>query len=402
MSKFKLFTGCASAALFIAVSTGNTFAQNQTITVVDQGGADILQSTTNNNSVSNSADISVDNISPTGRGVSVGASAVGAQSAVAGTFINEVTTISVGDIDQTTVQRDTVGGQSIPEISNVATVAVGNINGNGASVQISSAGSVSAVSASYVNSSGDVTIDDIDQDTRNNPFPSFGGGVRTNGDIDNNGTIGIGGHGATLSISSIGAASSVSISGIGKRQGGSSLDDVTIGEVNQVTVNRGTVTTNHNGGTGNGSGVISVTNGISGNGASIGVSASGAVSAVGISSVNNSTTNRDITVDDVTQTTASRGQITNRGGTINVGSISGTGAGVSISATGAASQVAVSSINDAQVGDVNLGQISQTSTNYGYVSNTGTITTGNVTGAGASVSVGAVGAASAVSFSAVK
>jgi hypothetical protein len=238
--------------------------------------------------------------------------------------------------------------------------------------------------------------------------------------IENFGTVQlfggkISGDGASVSISATGAASSVSASFIGAPE----FDEVSIadyghwaGSINQVTTNKADVT-NANlpalsyhgyGHYGYGHSGMDVGR-ISGDGASVSVGATGAVSSVSVSSIGNTPehSHQDTDIGNVNQTTTNKGTILNYGGKISTGTISGDGASVSIAATGAASAVSVSSIADCQpLGHVDIGNVSQTTQNYAPVTNIGQISTRALTGNGSSVSVSAVGAASAVSISAIK
>jgi hypothetical protein len=212
----------------------------------------------------------------------------------------------------------------------------------------------------------------------------------------------ISGNGSSLSISATGAVSSGSASFVNAPE----FDSVTVGvsgsneTVEQDTTNIGNITN-----TNNNNSVIDAGN-VSGHGASVSVSATGAASALSVSSIANYDVGQDqnITIGEIDQDTYNRGTILNNGGSLETDNISGKGASVSVSGSGAISAVSVSSILDAQqLGDVNvIDDISQTTTNSGNVTNVGNVTTGALTGNGASVSVSALGAASSVSFSSIK
>jgi hypothetical protein len=239
----------------------------------------------------------------------------------------------------------------------------------------------------------DLTIDDVDQTTAN--FANIG----NYGDIDHFGGS-IGGNGASLSISATGAVSSLSVSGINAPE----VDSISIGvgeTIFQSTLNNGNVLNTH----GFDTQVVSGT--VSGDGASVSVSATGGASAISVSSIHNQERSfgTDISFGGIQQSTKNFGTINNQGGSITTGNITGDGASVSIGASGAVSSVSVSSVVDANMIDSVAfnADIVQTTTNYNAatINNTGTVQVGNLTGHGASASVSAIGAASAVSYSAI-
>lgn len=199
-----------------------------------------------------------------------------------------------------------------------------------------------------------------------------------------------------------------------------------MGNVVQETTNKATVVTEHQGSYNADPstlpGLLKIGN-ITGDGASVSVSATGAVASVSLTSINN--TGAGVTPDadfgNITQKVVNQGDVstvadfhpgtgpTEADSVITTGTISGTAASASISATGAIAAVSVASINDTQgLGSTVTGDITQTATSSGAVSNmgadtgTGVINTGALTGAGTSASVSATGAAASVSFSAVK
>jgi hypothetical protein len=241
-----------------------------------------------------------------------------------------------------------------------------------------------------------LTIDDVNQTTTNNA------NVTNNGDIDH-GYNAISGNGASLSVSAAGAVSSLSVSSINSPE----FDKIDVGTFNDIeiiqqeTTNNGNIRNNHNNNELIGSGTVS------GDGASVSVSATGGASAVSLSSINNQggTWGAEVDYGGIQQTTTNSGTITNNGGRIETGNITGDGASASIGASGAVSSVSVSSIVDGhQLNDVAYNaDINQTTTNYGggTIQNTGTVQVGNLAGQGVSASVSAIGAASAVSFSTI-
>lgn len=240
-----------------------------------------------------------------------------------------------------------------------------------------------------------LTTDNIIQNTSNDAK------VTNNGEIKQEGMIS--GDGASVSISAAGAVSSASVSSINAPEFNSiSLGtNSKTGNLQQNTRNTGNVTN-----TNLTSGGILEPGGISGDGASVSVSATGSASAVSVSRINNPDTYRNVDIEfgGITQNTYNGGTIQNNGGTILTDKICGDGSSASIGASGAVSSVSISSIADEQqLGKIAVTRdINQSTTNAASVTNTGVIQTGALTGQGASVSVSAIGAASAVSFSAIK
>lgn len=237
-----------------------------------------------------------------------------------------------------------------------------------------------------------MTVGDVTQTTKNTNRVSNNGGVTVSG---------IHGDGSSASVSATGAASAVSIQSInGHYSGGGKLK---VGDVKQTTKNYGTVT---NRGT-----ISGYATGVSGDGASASVSATGAQSAVGISRIGGSYAPTKNKIGSVKQKTSNHANVTNTGTILNTrnglaSGLSGNGSSVAVSATGAASVVSASSINTGGADKISIarrGRIKQTTTNNSdYVVNNGFVpgsTRGNLSGHGASASVSATGAASSVSVS---
>ncbi|MEJ0005120.1 MAG: hypothetical protein WDM77_01695 [Steroidobacteraceae bacterium] len=143
-----------------------------------------------------------------------------------------------------------------------------------------------------------------------------------------------------------------------------------------------------------------------GQGASVSVGATGAVASVSFSSLADSNAYNPGTVGatlPVTNTFISQG-VSNEGFVSNVASIftgdlTGNGASVSASATGAVGSFSISGNNVSFAGG-NFGSVGQTVDESGSnVINTAAINVGNLSGAGASVSGGATGAVASVSYS---
>ena len=276
-----------------------------------------------------------------------------------------------------------------------------SISGDGASLSISATGAVSSLSVSSIHGS---EFDTIEVGTNGSSFPanlfqstSNYGGVTNN--HTGNWLIDIGlvdGDGASASVSATGGVSSISVSSINTPGTYWTNSDTSFGSIKQETWNAGTVS--NNGG--------SIWAGeIKGIGASLSIGATGAVSSVSMSGIADSDTFDTIHAKSISQGTTNyyNASITN-GGSITAGDISGVGASASVSASGAVSSVSVSNIGGAsQFDHVHFqNNITQTTTNYAPVTNSGTVQVGALTGNGASASVSAVGAVSAVSYSSIK
>lgn len=141
---------------------------------------------------------------------------------------------------------------------------------------------------------------------------------------------------------------------------------------------------------------------IYGHGNSANISASGASAVISVNSILNDDSSRpSVTTSDIKQLSVNKARVEN-GGKITTGNIIGHGNSVSISASGATSAIAVTSINDTRVASLSTGKITQVAVNTDNVSNGGTILAGKITGNGNSVSIGASGATAGISVSITK
>jgi len=272
------------------------------------------------------------------------------------------------------------------------------VTGDGAASPFKGTGASAAVAETFINLTGNFTVGDITQDTSQN------GDVTVDGSIEGPGAVGVTGLGASVSISTTGAASSAGSTFIG------STGTTTFGNVDQTTAASGNVRT----GTDvnlteiRGSGGFPV----SGAGASVAISTTGAVSSVALTGIQQDQ-NAAQSVGDVTQDTTKSGGRTQSGifngfnSIEQVGDVGGTGASVSISATGAQSSVSVTQIESTNTSaqDTTVGNVNQTSVNSGPSNNgvqigavgIGGSTPVTISGDGASVSASVTGAASSVS-----
>ena len=152
---------------------------------------------------------------------------------------------------------------------------------------------------------------------------------------------------------------------------------------------------------------------VSGPGASASASATGASAAVAVTSIQGTTDVKvkgtrtskqaisSITVGTINQTSINNAAVTNNGWVTGYRrlrpDVTGPGATVSTGATGAATVVSLTSINDTKFPTVRVGKINQTAVNNSYVTNNGHVQVGKVSGAGAFAGTSAIGASAVVS-----
>lgn len=385
-------TGAASAVSLSGISATPTGAQS--IGNVTQ----ITSQQATDGGIKNSGQISyLSGLS--GHGASANVSATGAASAVSISQIRADGTLNttVGDV----IQATTMGSGGVTNTGRVIQSLGNGLTGDAASVSISATGAISSLAASYVNSSPRSTteIGSVTQITTKGPGSVINSGWITSGSSKPV----LSGDGASISISATGAASIVGSSFINSGE----FRSLSVDSISQRTENSSDVSNSNVVQYGSTGPATIDTGAISGNAASVAVGATGAVSSVSLTSVNNksglSSAPLNLNMGPITQTSINSGSITNNGGSISTGAISGKAASIGINATGAASSVNISNINDARpIGATNIGKITQTAVNTGPITNVGSITTAGISGNGASVSVSAAGAVAAVSFSAIK
>lgn len=403
-------TGAASA---VSLQSVNGVASGLKI-------GDVKQDTTNRGKVDNDGVIKGTATGVSGHGASASVAATGAQSAVSTSRIGgsdaAIETV-VGSVEQKTKNSGDVSNEGV--ILNTADGLADGLSGNGSSVSVSATGASSAVSASSINTGGSEKISiassgSVMQKTRNN-----GSQVSNYGYIPGSATAELSGDGSAVSISATGAASSVSISRIASAP----LDTATVGNIHQETTNRADVTNKHAGipfGGASASGTTTLAD-ITGHGASASISATGAASAANYVSIAAAkAVPNSISIGDVMQRASNSGRIVNSGPTeqasstsgtsssitdvfraagLSVGKLSGTGTSVTIGATGAASSVSISKIDDASSTGTTLGNVTQGASNSGFVLNFGGIFAGSLIGNGSSVSISSTGAVASVSYS---
>ena len=178
----------------------------------------------------------------------------------------------------------------------------------------------------------------------------------------NPGGAGVTGDGVSLSVSTTGAASTVSVLGIAADFVGPAGG---FGNVNQTATNTGSVTTPDPspGSTISIGSTGGATNALSGSGVSVSIGATGAVSAFGITGIGGGSLS-SISVGNITQNSSSSvGAVSNAGTIANTGLSSGAGNSLSVSATGAAASVSATFIETSFSGP-SFGNINQTATKF--------------------------------------
>ncbi len=387
----------------------------------------VRQTTTNYGYIGNDGYISGYASGVSGAGASASVSATGAQSAVSASRIGGnyySTRTKIRSVRQNTTNYGNVSNRGT--ILNTYYGLYSGLSGNGSSVSVSATGAASAVAVSSINTGGSDTVS-IGRRGRINQTTTNGGWY-----VDNRGFIpgsrwgDLSGHGASASVSATGAASSVSVSRIESAP----MRSVRIGRVNQRTTNHADVTNQHAGRRYRSryyTGTMTLGD-LSGTGSSASISATGAASAVSYSSIEQHYSSRDsLSIRNVHQSTKNTGDVQNSGPTehrryrvyrpyygsgirfvsrympagLHVGDLTGNGVSASISATGAASSVGVSKINDASSTRTSIGYVAQGTFNTGDINNYGKVYAGSLWGNGASVSVSATGAVSSVSYSVI-
>ncbi len=338
--------------------------------------------------------------------------------------------------------------QSAPPIVNQAATNNGVVANSGD--ERLGTGAMGAGASASVGATGAATATAVTGINQNFSAPSSFGTVTqgatntTSASVTNDGTVAIGerrlvapapssvGQGGSLSVGASGAASSVSMSGIGTPATGWVAPST--GSISQTSVNNADdqagvaqvgVSVRNTGTIDGSAGGLSV-----GQGGSVNISATGAAASVGVSAVGPGTFSAPGT-GTITQK-ATNEVLPNKGiasiantGTINLGGagkgdLTGDGASVAVGASGAVTSIGLSFIGATAVSGSNalpgagggfgnltgsgttMGNISQTSTNtWMTIDNQAAVTVGDVAGEGASVSARATGALASVSIAQV-
>ncbi|MEW6451464.1 MAG: hypothetical protein AB1490_12480 [Pseudomonadota bacterium] len=329
-----------------------------------------------------------------GMGASASVSAGGAQSSVSLSAMGATTFTgtSFGTITQAPNNAPSGG------VFNTLTaggISLGALSGDGASASTSATGAAASVSLSYIDTTNwsPTQIVSIFQNPQNNAI-----NVSNNRSGNSGITAGvISGDGASVRSTAAGAFAGVSYSTIGSSAAAGPTGQ-TLGNVGQLVTSTGNVYSD---------GVFTATS-LTGVGSAIVASAVGAGASFAVSSIGDtstaSLTTAATTVIPITQQVANTGTNITNFGQVSVGAISGNGAAVSMSATGAQASVSVSAINTTAfttpwataLQTVSNGSVG----NPAAVNNNSTgVTTGNLSGHGSSVSVGATGAVASIGYS---
>ena len=398
-----------------ALSIGGIGATPNSTAFSTVSTGDVVQSTSNSGAVSTGQIVNnPNNVTPAGHttgstiradGVTVSVTSTGAASSVSGSFLGA----SDGGVDIGNISQSTGGYGAIynwGEIENS-----GFNTGGGSTFSIAATGAVSSVSSSAIASTGVANeFGTINQSTTatSSTFNQGRYNLSTGSDLR--------GNGMTASISATGAASAVSATAINAVG-----SEASFGNINQSSVATGTASVLNRAylGTHNGS--------LQGHGSSQSASATGAIASASATAIG--ATNSDVSFANIVQGSNNAGSVRNEamGNYRIAGHISGDGASLSASATGAGSVVGATvirsngfalHIDDVQSTAVNSGVVenvnSSTSTganpqgnvvnpsqSTGTVSTTGSTTTMALHGAGSSVSVSASGATAALSLTSI-
>jgi len=275
----------------------------------------------------------------------------------------------------------------------------------GASASVSATGAVTSTSVTGINSNF------------SNPFGGFGavsqdplnsGAILNNGSIFS-GTGGTAASGSSLSIGAAGSVASFSVLGVG------SINFTAVplvGDIRQGTT-VGQPSGANAGSVGNTGQITAPLLDLTGTGAAASVSAIGSQGSVSVGALG-ATSFTGTAFGNITQTiqnASAPGTVTNTVGGIWIGSLGGDGSSASATATGAAASISFSYVDTTAWTVSSVGNISQSASNAGPITNTavtnGGIQLGNVngvgdiSGAGASIHAGATGSIAALTLSSV-
>jgi hypothetical protein len=300
-----------------------------------------------------------------------------------------------------------VGGTLVDNQGNTIN-SLGSLIGDGSSASISGAGASSSVSATTITPANPVgTVlgfngGDFPAITNTATNNTSGSVSNANNTIAFDGGSQLSGSAAGAGISSTGASSSTSWTGIGTA-------GLVVGNVTSVTQS----STNMVGTTGDATrvtvsdAIISGAPDLTGNATSLSVSVTGAVASVGVRAIesDNFGMAAGAAVGPITQTATQNRAGTERtvevsGTSVTSGIVDGVASSVSVSTTGATTSVSSTVVDSTGFGGLAIGAVGQTSDNFGrVVADQNTVQTGVVSGDVASVSISATGSAAGVSES---
>lgn len=327
-------------------------------------------------------------------GASVSSSATGAAASFSllGNNVKMLDAQSLGLVDQSVTNQAAISNSTVSTLRGVA------LSGDGASVSFGATGAAASVSATLIEGKrnnaphlalGLITSQGLNQIAGN--YRSVTNVLQSKVDVGD-----ITGTGASVSVTATGAAASASSVSL---NGGSTQLSLFGRRAYQEANNEGPVTNN----------ALNkkvTAGGISGNGAAVQVSATGASASMGSSVVNavaRSNFNSNVALADFGQFVNNAGPVSNMG-TIKSGDITGHGASTQVSAIGANAALGASSINGgtAKVEIFGAGPPFQRTDNRGDVRNTGKIDTGSLSGTGSSSQISAVGASTSINVASIE
>jgi hypothetical protein len=388
----------ASASVSASGATASvSFNANNSVLASSEIGV-VTQQVKNDATVANSGMLSTGNLD---RGASVSVNATGAiasltMSANGGSLAG--LTAAFGDTTQTVTNLGVITNTA--DSDTYSGITAGNL-GVGASASVSASGAVAAISITGLNATFTDSValaGNYSQTVTNGGGPDAGAGDVTNGGVADVGSLDTG---ASASVSATGAVASLSVSSVSSEALTSvQFSDVT-GTISQVVNNYGDISN---------TGKVTTVGDLS-NGASVAVSASGAVASISMSALGGTLDKSASLTGAVTQNAENYGSVSNTAGSIigteitdgvSTGDLAGSGASASISASGAVASIGFNFNNASFGAEINseLHAITQTVESNGNVDNTGAMTVGALSGHGASASISASGAVASTSFSA--
>jgi hypothetical protein len=319
----------ASTSMSSTVIDGVSGSQLRTFGPGGGGGPTVMNATNSGNVAVSGATLTAGAI--TGTAASAGISATGASTAVSGTVIDTPTLANGMNLARLNQTADNSADVSVAG----SDLSLGNLSGTASSASVGATGAVASVAFSGI---GDGM--GIDDGMAGSSLPPAGRSIRQG--VDNTGDVTVGtspitvgtlsGNASSASIAARGATGSVSVSSIALDTQGTSTR--LGGAIEQTITNGGAITANGN----------IAADGVTGVGASLGVSAVGAGANVSVSSINDATVIAPVQVASITQGVTNNAAVVTAG-SINVGgAVSGLSSSVSVSAVGASAVTSFTSI----------------------------------------------------------
>ncbi len=393
-SRRSLKATASLAALLLGAS--GALAQSWTPTAENNLPVSLNQLVVTNPDTTTTALPTITGVGDLGVNASVSGSATGAAASVQLSGANAIWSVPVGGIpavDATATNNGSVNAGAAGSPTRIEFNASSSL-GDGASAQVSATGAVASFSATGAGTAdyavpNTVSVDLTATNTGNVSNPA------TTVTSSSGARPALLGEGSSISSSATGAAVAVSLRAVNADSFGAAGTD-SIGPVTQTATNNGIVANSN----------YSLQLGaVSGAGASAGVGstgASGSVSLVGMNSVYGG-----LTFGNIDQTVTQNGNATDTGGGVTTGTVSGTGASVARSVTGAAASVGETMIAGTATGST-FGTITQEASLGGTgfkvrsIGGNNDPSTGLVSGTGASVGASVSGARVGVSSVAIE